>query len=1103
MSQEHKKAQHHHTENNTTHINTVAQSSKLIKGNEEKENQDSSTIDFDAAKAWHFIKKNYWVLLLLIPLILSIYLRTMPIYLPMIDDRAEDNVQQMIKAQLTNQINAQYPNLPEANKQTLVNQEFEKYLLNNKQEYEQIIEQQTNGYKSFFKDDSGQTYLHELDPWHWYRLSRNYVEHGFDMDLEQDGKYYDMYVYAGVPIEKRSGYDKKVNSFHVYIQALFYKIAKIFNNDISLITVSFYTPFIFGNLCLIPAFFIGRKLGGNTGGLISALILSFHKGILPRTSVGFSDTDAYNIFFPLLILWMFILAYDADSLKKRLIYSSLAGLSVGVYSFTWIGWWNIFYFIIAAALLGILVVWLSYLSKKIRSIVFWSGIAVYFAVLISTLTSSVLGNWMVGIVVLGALGCLVYTLLKNLKTELPEIKKGFFENKNSGQVLSVFIAVSFILVVLLVNFRELARILSAPLSFIRFKAVGLTSLWPNVFTTVAEQNSASIPYVINTLGGTLLFIVSLIGVLLAIRSQEEKEKKNGLFVLGLAWIVLISGLWNYVSGKTTMLILLLVVPLIISYIVTAKQKKFTESVLILLLSLSIALLGIYAGKFNNLILYLVLLAGPFIIKYLHSIYLGEIHNKDNSSNKINSIDQNNKCVYYFIIVLWLLLTSYAAVKGIRFSLLSVAPFALAFGIAAYQFATLVSIILKEKLYINQKIMHIIVVIIFLLFLITPYTEGKQTAESLTPLINDQWYNTLINIRDNSQPDAIINSWWDFGHWFKAIGNRSTTLDGGNQNAPQAHWLGKLMLTDNEQESISILRMLDCGGNTAFYELETYFEKDQVKTKKVIDEIIMLPRQDAFDQLKKNGLTTEQTENILQYTHCQAPENFFVTSWDMIGKSGVWAHFGSWDFNRAKIINLANKNDKEGAFDFMQKEMGLTEEEAKKIYVQVKPYGSGTDANTWIAPWPSYKNDLQSCQRKDDIVFCQGIILNLSSNEVFGLQLNNGVQERLYPKVASFIDRKGNYVVKEHNTPDNELKFSNGQEMGISIIGDDAGNYNFVLMDPVLAKSVFNRMYYMLGQDLGCYDLFDASGLNTGSRILVWKVDWNCIDNNKIIVPKTE
>ncbi len=45
------------------------------------------------------------------------------------------------------------------------------------------------------------------------------------------------------------------------------------------------------------------------------------------------------------------------------------------------------------------------------------------------------------------------------------------------------------------------------------------------------------------------------------------------------------------------------------------------------------------------------------------------------------------------------------------------------------------------------------------------------------MIDDAWYNVLTLIKERTPQEAILNSWWDFGDWFKVIGNRSPRIGG--------------------------------------------------------------------------------------------------------------------------------------------------------------------------------------------------------------------------------------------------------------------------------------------------------------------------------------
>ena len=75
-----------------------------------------------------------------------------------------------------------------------------------------------------------------------------------------------------------------------------------------------------------------------------------------------------------------------------------------------------------------------------------------------------------------------------------------------------------------------------------------------------------------------------------------------------------------------------------------------------------------------------------------------------------------------------------------------------------------------------------------------------------------------------------------------------------------------------------------------------------------NEIIPLDKPEAENALLKHGFSDENISKILKYTHCDPPDNYFITSADMVNKAGVWGHFGSWDFDRALIYNTLKKKE---------------------------------------------------------------------------------------------------------------------------------------------------------------------------------------------------
>ncbi len=927
---------------------------KKTKSTKKKKDEDI-TLDFKSL-AKTFSKYSVFFLIL-IPLVMSTYIRLIPVSIPLADTWARQGIYNGIQNQIVTDINRQYPNLPQANKQAMVNEQFNLILSQQTQQIEQAVIQQADQIRARFRDGDGYTYLGDIDSYFWVRYARNIIENGHIGDEIREGLPYDNHMLAP------TGSIVSPN-IYPYIEATLYNFFRLFQSNINLMYVAFLTPLFLSFFAIIAAFFIGKKISGNLAGFIAAVLIAVNPTVLSR-SLG-SDNDIVNAVFPLIIMLFIIYAFDSDSFKKTIVYALLSGLFIGVYSFAWSGWWFMFLFTIGAA-----VIYIGYL------------------------------------------------ILFDFSHEGSTIKNILTNNKlkNVFLLLVVFLLSSFISLTIFGNGDSFFRSFLNPLNIVQIKEVTGASLWPNVYTTVAELNAANIPQIIANLGGPLFLIIALIGTILPVMNLKEKKTYN----LNIVYI-----------GVSIVYFLF--------FVQIAQADKL------------------------NIFLLLPLLSLPLFFGLLLSVYFGyKIEPK-----------------HSILMTIWFMATIYAATKGVRFILLIIPAFVISFstflGILVHHLSKFIHKTLDINLIISKTIFTIVSIIV----LLQPINIGIATASNYVPSVSDAWVDTLTKIKVESSPDAIINSWWDFGHWFKFWADRRVTFDGGSQTSPQAHWIGKVLLTDNEDQAVAILRMLDCGGNGAYNELNKHLDDTYISVNKIYD-FFGMEKIDIKTELLEIT-TKENTEKIISNLFCEPPENYFITSGDMVGKSGVWAHFGSWNFERAKLYNYFKTETYDGFVQQLVGELEYNEEDAQKKFYELNSLVTDRQVNDWIAPWPSYGGSAECAKQNDELIQCN---LPAQQNQLIPLTINltthdayvNSGQEIFYANKLGYFEGD-NYIIKDFE----------GSKIGYGIVLAP-NNRTIYFMSEELVGSMFTRLFYLNGQGLNYFDKFHDVTSVGGSRIITWKIDW--------------
>nr|WP_243687218.1 dolichyl-diphosphooligosaccharide--protein glycosyltransferase subunit STT3 [Methanobacterium formicicum] len=106
--------------------------------------------------------------------------------------------------------------------------------------------------KSFSLDENNLPYMYELDSYYNYRLTSNFLDHGYLGDTIIDGREWDTHSYSpGVPLD----YPPLI----VYLTALVYKFINLFSS-VPLLVVCFWLSAFVAPLAGVVAYFFHPQI---------------------------------------------------------------------------------------------------------------------------------------------------------------------------------------------------------------------------------------------------------------------------------------------------------------------------------------------------------------------------------------------------------------------------------------------------------------------------------------------------------------------------------------------------------------------------------------------------------------------------------------------------------------------------------------------------------------------------------------------------------------------------------------------------------------------------------------------------------------------------
>ena len=329
-------------------------------------------------------------------------------------------------------------------------------------------------YTSLFEDHNGLPYFSEMDSYYNYRMTQDLIDNGHVGDAVINGTNWDLH--SAYP----SGRTATSTTLLMYITAFTYKLVNAFGNVPLNEVCIWIAPFI-ASLAVIPAYLFVRRLSNDYGGIVAGILVGLAPSYFLHTFAGFFDTDVFNMLFPIMIVGFFIMSILSKDIKSRSIYAVLSAAMMALYSVAWEGWWYVFYLVIGAAIVYLIVS--NYLLKM--------------------------------------------NTIKPFK-EYPD-KVKWFTDQHALFALVVFAVLSTVLLCIIIGPSGFVGGLENAIGASQIQATVTGTSYPNIYTTVGELKVPDISSVVSEVGGIVPLVLGILVVpllLWKLKPEKTKEEKN-------------------------------------------------------------------------------------------------------------------------------------------------------------------------------------------------------------------------------------------------------------------------------------------------------------------------------------------------------------------------------------------------------------------------------------------------------------------------------------------------------------------------------------------------------------------------------------------------
>lgn len=459
---------------------------------------------------FHFLRKPWaaFLLTLVIGSAAAVYVRMYPLRGHIWSDTNEQATLAVlfkIKQTLLAQIHAMNPDLPRDKAEALASAKLNDILRTDNARVRSTIEQAGQAIRDQRGTAHDPLYLLESDPFNFYYLAENILKTGRMAETIQGSQYFHPLMVAPF------GFWQPL-TLHPYVGFILYKTACLIQPGISLMAAVSFTPLV---LCVlgIAAFMWCARLFALSYPAILAGTFFFALApvYLKRSSLGWFDTDPYNLIFPFLFLGCLFKASQQTSPRLMALWAAALAGTLTLYSLMWQGW--VFLFFMTFICAGTAAAFSIIFERNPRRAIQWAVFAGITAFAIAVLCTLLYG-W-----------------------------AGFIQFFTEGA-------------------GELKK----------FTVKGM-SLWPNLFLEVGELKKSSLSDLLAATGGPVFFLGAAVGLAAGIFRALRTPRHRSTIPIAVTAVFYVIALILTIKAERFVLFMLVPMALFFALIIDTLRER--------------------------------------------------------------------------------------------------------------------------------------------------------------------------------------------------------------------------------------------------------------------------------------------------------------------------------------------------------------------------------------------------------------------------------------------------------------------------------------------------------------------------------------------------